>query len=59
MFGCHSRGSAREWSDVLPNVPAYGVYEPVEVEKNAEGNLQGHSDVLDLDIQWQDGRLEW
>ena len=36
-----------------------GVYEPVEIEQIAEGILQGHSDVLDLDIRWHDGLLEW
>ena len=36
-----------------------GVYEPVEIERLSENTLQGHSDVLDLDIRWHDGRLEW
>ena len=36
-----------------------GVYEPVDIEPVAEGILQGHSDVLDLDIRWHDGLLEW
>ena len=36
-----------------------GVYEPIEIERLSENNLQGHSDVLDLDIRWHDGRLEW
>ena len=36
-----------------------GVYEPFEIERLSEDTLQGHSDVLDLDIRWHDGRLEW
>ena len=36
-----------------------GVYEPIEIERLSENTLQGHSDVLDLDIRWHDGRLEW
>ena len=36
-----------------------GVYRPIPVEQLAEDTLQGHSDVLDLDIRWHDGRLEW
>ena len=35
-----------------------GVYEPIEVEQLDEDVLQGHSDVLGLDIRWHDGRLE-
>ena len=36
-----------------------GVYEPIGIERLSEDTLQGHSDVLDLDIRWHDGRLEW
>ena len=36
-----------------------GVYEPIEIERLSENTLQGHSDVLDLDIRWHDGRLGW
>ena len=36
-----------------------GVYQPIEVEHLAEDTLQGHSDVLDPDIRWHGGRLEW
>ena len=36
-----------------------GVYEPIDIERLSEDILQGHSDVLDLDIRWNDGRLEW
>ena len=36
-----------------------GVYEPIEIEQLAGDILQGHSDVLALDIRWHDGRLEW
>ena len=36
-----------------------GVYEPIEIERLSEDTLKGHSDVLDLDLQWHDGQLEW
>ena len=36
-----------------------GVYESIEVEQVDGDTLQGHSDVLDLDIRWHDGQLEW
>ena len=36
-----------------------GVYEPIEIEQLAGDILQSHSDVLDLDIRWHAGRLEW
>ena len=36
-----------------------GVYEPIEIERLSEDTLQGHSDVLDLDIRWHAGHLEW
>ena len=36
-----------------------GVYEPIEIEQLAGQILQGRSDVVDLDIRWHDGRLEW
>ena len=36
-----------------------GVYEAIEVDLLTEDTLQGHSDVLDLDIRWHAGRLEW
>ena len=36
-----------------------GEYRPIPIEQLAEDILQGHSDVLDLDIGWHDGHLEW
>ena len=36
-----------------------GMYEPIEIANLAGDILQGHSDVLDLDIRWHDSRLEW
>ena len=36
-----------------------GEYRPIEISNLAGDILQGHSDVLDLDIRWHDGRLEW
>ena len=36
-----------------------GVYEPIEIKQLAGDILQGRSEVLDLDIRWHDGRMEW
>ena len=36
-----------------------GEYCPIPVEQISGDALQGHSDVLDLDIRWHDGQLEW
>ena len=34
-------------------------YRPIPIEQLSEDTLQGHSDVLDLDVRWHDGQLEW
>ena len=36
-----------------------GEYQPMEIETLADGSLQGHSDVLDLDLRWEAGQLGW
>ena len=36
-----------------------GEYRPIPIAQLSEDILQGHSDVLDLDIRWHDGQLEW
>ena len=36
-----------------------GVYEPIEIAELANDILQGHSDVLGLNIRWHEGQLEW
>ena len=36
-----------------------GEYRPIPIEQLAEDLLQCRSGVLDLDIRWHDGRLEW
>ncbi len=36
-----------------------GEYRSIPIEQSSEDTLQGHSDVLDLDIRWHDGQLEW
>ena len=36
-----------------------GTYQPVEVREIGPGHLHGHSDVLGLDLCWEDGRLRW
>ena len=36
-----------------------GEYRPMPIEQLSAGTLQGYSEVLDLNIRWHDGRLEW
>ena len=36
-----------------------GEYQPIEVVAIGPGHLHGHSDVLGLDLCWEDGRLRW
>ena len=36
-----------------------GEYRPIPIERVSGGILRGHSAVLDLDIRWHDGQLEW
>ena len=34
-------------------------YQPVEINQAGQGRLWGHSDILNLDFCWEDGRLRW
>lgn len=34
-------------------------YEPIPVRRRAAGLFRGHSDVLNLDLCWEEGRLRW
>ena len=36
-----------------------GVYEPILIDRLSEDTYQGYSEVLDLNIRWHDGQLEW
>ena len=36
-----------------------GVYVPLVVEELADGSLQGYSEVLNLYLRWEEGRLGW
>jgi hypothetical protein len=36
-----------------------GGYEPIEITEDDEGILRGYSAVLNVELRWQDGRLEW
>ena len=36
-----------------------GVYQPIAIEKLEEDILQGHSEVLNLDLRWEQGQLKW
>ena len=36
-----------------------GVYEPIELAAGDNGSLRGYSAVLDVELQWRDGQLEW
>ena len=37
----------------------HGQYIPIPIEEMPDGNLQGHSGVLNLDLRWDQGRLGW
>ena len=36
-----------------------GVYRPIEIFRTDESHLWGHSNVLNLDLCWEDGQLRW
>ena len=36
-----------------------GRYEPISIDELPDGSLQGHSDILNVDVRWIDGRLVW
>ena len=36
-----------------------GQYRPIPIEEVADGVLQGHSQVLNLHIRWENGQLRW
>ena len=36
-----------------------GRYEQIEISEDDEDSLRGYSAVLDVELQWQDGRLGW
>ena len=36
-----------------------GTYQPIEVQETEPGHFHGHSEVLGLDLCWEDGRLRW
>ena len=36
-----------------------GEYRPIELETLEDGSLQGHSQVLNLDLRWEKGQLGW
>ena len=36
-----------------------GAYQPVEIQEMGPAHLHGYSDVLGLDLCWEDGRLRW
>ena len=38
---------------------AGGRYRPVTIEQLADGSLQGHSQVLNLNLRWERGQLGW
>ena len=38
---------------------ADGTYHPIRIHRLADGGLWGHSQVLNLDLCWEDGRLRW
>ena len=36
-----------------------GVYQPIPITQIDDENFSGHSDVLDLDLRWEQGQLGW
>ena len=36
-----------------------GRYEPIPIVELSDGVLEGYSEVLDLNIRWEDGELGW
>ena len=38
---------------------AEGTYQPIDVVETAPDHLYGHSDVLNLDLCWEKGKLRW
>ena len=38
---------------------ADGTYHSIQIHRLADGSLWGHSQVLNLDLCWEDGRLRW
>ena len=36
-----------------------GEYQPVRIQELEPGHLHGHSDILDLDVCWHQGKLRW
>ena len=36
-----------------------GEYRPILIEQLSDDTLQGYSEVLDLNLRWHDGKLEW
>ena len=38
---------------------ADGQYDPIQIDELPDGSLQGHSDILNLDLRWIDGQLVW
>lgn len=37
----------------------HGAYQPIAIQDLDEGTLQGYSEVLNLILRWEDGRLGW
>ena len=37
----------------------HGAYQPIAIQELGEGTLQGYSEVLNLILRWEDGRLRW
>ena len=36
-----------------------GAYQPIEIHQTDGTHLWGHSDILNLDLCWEDGQLRW
>ena len=52
-------GGRRHDAPLAGDVLIDGVYRPVEIIQTDETHLWGHSQVLNLDLCWEDGALRW
>ena len=52
-------GGSRYDAPLAGDILIDGVYRPVEIIRSDETHLWGHSQVLNLDLCWEDGALRW
>ncbi len=52
-------GGRRHDAPLAGDILVDGVYRPIEIIQRDESHLWGHSPVLDLDLCWENGELNW